>query len=425
MIPVECGAALVNTCGNPLNQEGNIMDVLKAQYEARAKDLEAAKAIVDLCATEDRAMTVDERVTFDRTTEEFSRRSAMIEELKRMSAHEAEVRASQAGAEDQIRPVGQVVKPSNDVETIRSMARGEIRSAEFGARENRDVLTSSTGSPVPTNFFDSVILLAKAVGPMLTVGTTLNTAGGENLQIPRLSTYSVGTVNAQAATLGESDPAFSAFITLGAFKYGFLTQISRELLEDSGVDILALLAQNCGIALGSAVSTALTTGTDTTEPNGIVTASGSALIGGTGLATTGAFTYEDLVSLYYSLDPAARALPGVGFMAKGSSIAAMRTLKDGAGNFVFQPAMSESTPDRVLGVPLIENPAMAAIAASAKSVICGHFPSYYVRTVGGIRLDRSDDFAFSSDLITFRCTFRVDGDLPQTSHVKHFVGAAT
>jgi len=400
------------------------MDVLKAQYEARAKDLEAAKAIVDLCAAEDRAMTVDERITFDRTTEEFSRRSAMIEELKRMSAHEAEVRASQEGHEDQIRPVGQVVKPSNDVETIRSLARGEIRSADFGM-ERRDVLTSSTGAPVPTSFYDQVIMLAKAVGPMLDVGTTLNTAGGENLQIPRLSTYSVGTVNAQAATLGESDPAFSAFITLGAFKYGFLTQISRELLEDSGVDILSLLAMNCGTALGFAVNTALTTGTDTTEPNGIVTASGSALIGGTGLATTGAFTYENLVSLYYSLDPAARALPGVGFMAKGSSIAAMRTLKDGAGNFIFQPSMSESTPDRVLGVPLYENPAMAAIGASAKSVIAGHLPSYYVRTVGGIRLDRSDDFAFSSDLITFRCTFRVDGDLPQTSHVKHFVGAAT
>jgi HK97 family phage major capsid protein len=401
------------------------MDVLKAQYEARAKDLEAAKAIVDLCATEDRAMTVDERVTFDRTTEEFSRRSTMIEELKRMSAHEAEVRASQVGAEDQIRPVGQVVKPSNDVDTIRSLARGEIRSAEFGARENRDVLTSSTGSPVPTSFFDSVIMLARAVGPMLAVSTTINTAGGENLQIPRLSTYSVGSVNAQAATLGESDPAFSAFITLGAFKYGFLTQISRELLEDSGVNILDLLAMNCGNALGFVVNNDLTVGTGTTQSTGVVTASGSALIGGTGLATTGAFTYENLVSLYYSLDPAARALPGVGFMAKGSSIAAMRTLKDGAGNFVFQPAMSESTPDRVLGVPLIENPAMAAIGASAKSVIAGHFPSYYVRTVGGIRLDRSDDFAFSADLVTFRCTFRVDGNLPQTSHIKHFVGAAS
>lgn len=398
------------------------MDVLKAQYEARAKDLEAAKAIVDLCATEDRAMTVDEKVTFDRTTEEFSRRSAMIEELKRMSAHEAEVRASQEGAEDQIRPVGQLGKPSNDVETIRSMARGEIRSAEFGV-ERRDISTGSTGSPVPTSFFDSVILLAKAVGPMLNVSTTINTAGGENLQIPRLATYSTGTVTSEAGLIGESDPTFGSFITLSAFKYSFLTQVSSELLSDSGVDILALLAQNCGISLGVAVNTALTTGTNTTEPNGVVTASGSGITGGT--AVSGAFTYENLVSLYYSLDPAARALPGVGFMANGSSIAAMRTLKDGAGNFVFQPSMSESTPDRVLGVPLYENPAMAAIATSAKSVLAGHFPSYYVRTVGGIRLDRSDDFAFSSDLVTFRCTFRVDGDLPQTSHIKHFIGAAT
>lgn len=399
------------------------MDVLKAQYEARAKDLEVAKAIVDTCATEDRAMTVDERLSFDRANEEFSRRTKMIDEIKAMSAHEAEVRSAQAGHEDEIRPVNAPEARSlNDVETIRSLARGEIRSAEF-APERRDVTKSSTGAPVPTSFYDQVIMLARAVGPMLSVGTTLNTASGENLQIPRLSTYSTGTVNSEAATLGESDPAFSAFITLGAFKYGFLTQVSRELLEDSGVNVLDLLAMNCGNALGFAVNTALTTGTDTTEPNGIVTAAGSGITGGTGVS--GAFTYANLVSLYYSLDPAARALPGTGFMAKGSSIAAMRTLQDGNGGFVFQPSMSESTPDRVLGVPLIENPAMAAAATSAKSVIAGHFPSYYVRTVGGIRLDRSDDFAFSSDLVTFRCTFRVDGDLPQTSHVKYFIGAAS
>ena len=396
------------------------MDVLKAQYEARAKDLEIAKAIVDTCASEDRAMTVDERLSFDRANEEFSRRTKMIDEIKSMSAHESEVRAAQAGHEDEVRPVNAPEARSlNDVETIRSLARGEIRSAEF-APERRDISRSSTGAPVPTSFYDQVIMLARAVGPMLSVGTTLNTAGGENLQIPRLSTYSVGTVNAEAATLGESDPAFSAFITLNAYKYGFLTQVSRELLEDSGINVLDLLAMNCGNSLGFAVNTGLTTGTGTLEPTGIITAAGSGVTGGTGVS--GAFTYANLVSLYYSLDPAARALPGTGFMAKGSSIAAMRTLQDGNGGFVFQPSMSESTPDRVLGVPLIENPAMAAAATSAKSVIAGHFPSYYVRTVGGIRLDRSDDFAFSSDLVTFRCTFRVDGNLPQTSHIKYFIG---
>ena len=398
------------------------MDVLKAQFEARAKDLEVAKAIVDAAASEDRAMTVDEQVTFDRANEEFSRRTKMIDELKSMAASEQEVRAAQAAHQDEIRPIEFAKPQTNDADTIRALARGEIRSANF---EKRDITKSSTGSPVPTSFYDQVIMLARATGPMLSVATELATASGESLQIPRLSTYSVGSANSEAATFGESDPAFSAFITLSAHKYGFLTQVSRELLEDSGVDVLSLLAMNCGNALGFAVNTALTTGTGTVEPTGIVTASGSALIGGTGLAATGGFTYTNLVNLLYSTDAAARALPGFGFMAKGSSIAAMRVLQDGAGQFVFQPSMSEATPDRVLGYPLIENPAMAAIGASAKSVIAGHFPSYYVRTVGGIRLDRSDDFAFSDDLVTFRCSYRVDGNLPQTSHVKHFVGAAT
>ena len=398
------------------------MDVLKAQFEARAKDLEVAKAIVDAAASEDRAMTVDEQVTFDRANEEFSRRTKMIDELKSMAASEQEVRAAQAAHQDEIRPIEFAKPQTNDADTIRALARGEIRSANF---EKRDITKGSTGSPVPTSFYDQVIMLARATGPMLAVSTELATAGGENLQIPRLSTYSTGTVNSEAATFGESDPAFSAFITLSAYKYGFLTQVSRELLEDSGVDVLSLLAMNCGNALGFAVNTALTTGTGTVEPTGIVTASGSALIGGTGLAATGGFTYTNLVNLLYSTDAAARALPGFGFMAKGSSIAAMRVLQDGAGQFVFTPSMSDATSDRVLGYPLIENPAMAAIGASAKSVIAGHFPSYYVRTVGGIRLDRSDDFAFSADLVTFRCSYRVDGNLPQTSHVKHFVGAAT
>ena len=397
-------------------------DYIKAQLEERVRAFESAKEIIDRAQGENRSLDATEQESVDRAMDDMDRRGAIVADMRALDARESEVRAAVANHAE-ARAVVETAKPaSNDADMIRSLARGEIRSATF---EKRDITKGSTGAPVPTSFYDQVIMLARATGPMLAVSTELATASGESLQIPRLSTYSVGSANSEAATFGESDPAFSAFITLGAFKYGFLTQVSRELLEDSGVDVLSLLATNCGNALGFAVNTALTTGTGTVEPTGIVTASGSALIGGTGLAATGGFTYTNLVNLLYSTDAAARALPGFGFMAKGSSIAAMRVLQDGAGQFVFQPSMSEATPDRVLGYPLIENPAMAAIGASAKSVIAGHFPSYYVRTVGGIRLDRSDDFAFSSDLVTFRCSYRVDGNLPQTSHVKHFVGAAT
>jgi HK97 family phage major capsid protein len=68
---------------------------------------------------------------------------------------------------------------------------------------------------------------------------------------------------------------------------------------------------------------------------------------------------------------------------------------------------------------------MSNPGTGVKSVLVGHMPSYYVRTVGGIRLDRSDDFAFNADLVTFRASMRVDGNLPQTSHIKYFVGAAS
>lgn len=397
-------------------------DYIKTQLEERVRAFESAKEIIDRAQGENRSLDATEQESVDRAMEDMDRRGAIVADMRALDAREAEVRAAVANHAE-ARAVVEIAKPvSDDTDTIRSLARGEIRSATF---EKRDVTKSSTGAPVPTSFYDQVIMLARATGPMLAVSTELATAGGENLQIPRLSTYSTGTVNSEAATFGESDPAFASFITLSAHKYGFLTQVSRELLEDSGVDVLSLLATNCGNALGFVVNTALTTGTGTVEPTGIVTASGSGLIGGTGLSTVGAFTYTNLVNLAYSTDAAARALPGFGYMANGSSIAKMRLLTDTAGNFVFQPSMAEATPDRVLGFPLYENPAMASVAASAKSVIAGHFPSYYVRTVGGIRLDRSDDFAFSADLVTFRCSYRVDGNLPQTAHVKHFVGAAT
>jgi hypothetical protein len=42
--------------------------------------------------------------------------------------------------------------------------------------------------------------------------------------------------------------------------------------------------------------------------------------------------------------------------------------------------------------------------------------------VGGIDVARSDDFAFNTGQVTLRFQVRVDGNLPQTSHVKHFRG---
>jgi HK97 family phage major capsid protein len=393
---------------------------IEQQMAQRATAWEAAKKILDVATAEKRDLSAEETQTYERISKELDERTATIEKLRADEARELRLDAATREIADQVRPVADAPRAErNDNDVIRSMAKGEIRSHMF---EKRDVVKTSAGAPVPTSFYDQVIMLARTVGPMLQTSTVLNTASGENLQIPSLAQYSTAAIVGEGTAIAESDPVFNSFITLGAYKFSFLVQLSRELVEDSGVDILRFLADQTGNELGVRVNASLTTGSGTNQPKGIVVASALGVTGGT--AVSGAFTADNLIDLVYSVDTAGRRLAGAGFQMNAKSIGAMRKLKDTAGNFVFQPALSADANDLLLGYPVFENPGMADTATSAKSVIFGHLPSYFVRSVGGIKLDRSDDFAFSTDLITFRATMRVDGNLPQTSHVKHFIGNA-
>ena len=51
--------------------------------------------------------------------------------------------------------------------------------------------------------------------------------------------------------------------------------------------------------------------------------------------------------------------------------------------------------------------------------------AYYVRQVRGIDFARDDSVGFLNDLITFRVTWRGDGNLPDATAVKYFQGGAS
>ena len=396
------------------------MDYVKHLKEERVKAYEQAKEVLDRAASESRSLDGQERESVDRAFAHMDELKSRESDFRSLKDREEEI-AAVTGAHEEARAVSVPVlsEPADDNALIRSLARGERRSVTF---ESRDITTGTTGAPVPTSFHDQVLSIAKTVGPMLSTSTVLNTSSGEGLEIPAMTAYSTAALVAEAGTIAESDPTL-ATITLDAFKYAFLVQVSSELLEDAHVNIVDLLATNCGQAIGVKVNSELTVGNGSSKPKGIVAAASAGVTGGTGV--TGKFTYENLVDLVYSADPAARALPGFGLMLATSAIVDARLLQDGASQYIFAPSASDATPDRLLGFPLIENNAMAAVATSAVSAIAGHFPSYYVRQAGGIRLERSDDYAFANGLVTFRCSLRVDGDLPQPSHVKKFAGGAS
>lgn len=389
-------------------------EYIDRQVEIRNRAWEEAKSILDKATAEKRDLSAEENQTYERISKELDERAQTIAKLREDEARELRLDAATRDIASQARPQESAAPALDDAAFIRSLVSGERRTHTF---ERRDVVKTSTGAPVPTSFYDQVVAQARLVAPILETSTVLNTAGGENLQIPSQASWSTATLPGEGTAIPESDPGFNAFITLSAYKYSFLTQLSTELIEDSGVDILGFLAQQTGNALGFAVGSALTVGSGTNQPRGIVTASS---VGGTA-GTATAFTADNLIDLVYSLDGAARLLPGCGFMMNGKSIGQVRKLKDTAGNFVFAPSLSADARDMLLGKPIYENPNMVDVATGTKSVLFGHLPSYYVRTVGGLKLERSDDFAFNTGLVTFRATWRVDGNLPQTSHIKHLL----
>lgn len=397
-------------------------DFLTKQIEARQRAWSEAREMLDLAATENRDLSAEERQKYDRINADLDERAQFIKDVQSAEARESDIVKAMEGRESAVRPAQ--VATSNDTDILRSLLRGEMRSHEFSF-ERRDITSGSSNAPVPTTFSDLVIDQARLVGPMLdpNVVTVLNTSSGENLVLPSLSAYSTAGLEAEAAAIDESDPVFGK-TTLGAFKYAFLVQVSSEMINDSNVDILGFVARQAGNELGFRANSVLTTGTGTVQPKGIASAAGSGITGST--AVSGAFTGDNLIDLVYSVDGSARRLPGFGIMANGSSIGAMRKLKAStSGEYLFTPTLDASTPDRFLGYPLIENPHLASPATSAKSVLAGHLPSYYVRQVGGIQVASSTDFAFQNDLVTIRCIIRVDGNLPQTSHVKYFAGASS
>ena len=396
------------------------MSYIDRQIELRNRAWEEAKSILDKAGSENRDLTAEEEQSYARINEDLSKRAEIISSLQADEAREARLLEATRGFGDSLRSEEKAIHIPNDAETIRALANGQLRSFTF---EQRDVVKTSTGAPVPTSFYDQIVEHMVVAGPMLETSTMLRTAGGEALQIPRTNAYSTSTLTAEGSAISESDPTFQAFVTLNAYKYGFLVQVSREMLDDSGVDILAFLAREAGTSIGVAVNTALTTGTDTTQPNGIATAAGSGITGGTGVA--GAFTADNLIDLSYSVNSAYRRMPGTGWQMTGPTIAAVRKLKDTYGQYLFQPSLQAGQPDQLLGYAIYENPDLAAVGTAAKSVLFGHLPSYYVRMAGGIRFDRSDDYAFANDLVTFRATVRIDGDLPQNSAIKYFIGGAS
>lgn len=392
-------------------------DYIKHLKEQRANAWEQAKALLDTAAAEGRDLSAEEEVVYTRMNEEID---ALGTRAETMLNDEQRARETEAA----LAKIGHTSPAPSADDAFRKFANGETRS--FEVRDLTKGSATAGGNTVPTSFggmlWEHLIETAAIAG----VATVFNTSSGENFEVPVTSTHATGALISEGSTLTESDAAF-AKRTLGAYKYAYSFQVASELLEDTGVDLTGYFARQAGNALGNALGADLATGNGSSKPSGVVQTS---TLGVTGDASVvGVPTAANLIDLYYSVISPYRNSSSCVWLFRDSTAAKIRKLVDnsggaGVGNYLWTPGLGEA-PDTILGKRVVIEPNIAATALSAKSVVFGDMSRYFVRIAGGVRFERSDEFAFQNDLVTFRAILRGDGVLgDQTGAVKHYIGNA-
>lgn len=285
------------------------------------------------------------------------------------------------------------------------------------------------GYTVATEVARMLVDALKAFGGMRAVATVMSTSGFGDMNYPTSDgTSEVGELIGQNTTATGADPTFGVK-TITAYKYSSkIVAVPFELLQDSSIDVEAMVRRRLAQRLGRITNTHFTTGNGTTQPNGIVTAATLGKTGTTGQTTS--IIFDDLVDLIHSVDPAYREMGNCRFMLNDSSMKVVRKIKDSSGRPIFLPGydgLGKAMPDTILGYPVQINQDVAVMAANAKSVLFGDFANYVIRDVMQAQLFRFDDSAYVKlGQIGFLMWMRCGGQFVDVGgSVKYYANSAT
>jgi HK97 family phage major capsid protein len=305
----------------------------------------------------------------------------------------------------------------DDAAELRALARGEIAGVDFDLRTATSGTAGNAGNTKQTTFVAQVIEAMRERSPFLNRTRILTTGGGETMEWPVKNgrpTANVGIVAENTAYL-KSDESWTK-TNIGAYKYGVIVEATQEIVDDSQLDILGILAQDAGESVADKVVADLLVGDGTGKPWGWVTrsAAGKTVTDSTATNLNG----DAIIDLQHSLLSPYRR--NAVFMMNDTVLAKVRKLKDSTGQYLWQPSVTAGAPDTLLGTSVLTDPNMPT-GAGAKVITYGDPSKYLTRQVKNLRVVRSDEYGFDRDVVAFKVTWRGSGDLFDTASVKSLV----
>ncbi|MGI6700776.1 MAG: phage major capsid protein [Christensenellales bacterium] len=277
---------------------------------------------------------------------------------------------------------------------------------------------SEGGYLVPDEYEHTLIEALEEQNIFRQLAHVIHTSSGDR-KIPVVASKGTAQWIDEEAQYPESDDAFGQ-VSIGAYKLATMIKISEELLNDSVFDMPSYIAKEFARRIGAAEEEAFFTGNGTGKPLGILAATGGAQTGVTA-AKTDAVTFDEVMDLFYSLRSPYRR--NAVFIMNDSTVKALRKLKNGAGDYIWQPSVTAGTPDTILNRPVHTSGFMPALTTGSKTILFGDLGYYWVADREGRSFKRLNELYAPTGQVGFLASQRVDGKLILPEAVKVLVQA--
>jgi HK97 family phage major capsid protein len=356
--------------------------------------LDKASAIEDAAEAEGRSLTDAEKAEVEGFEAEARGHVAAAEK-----ADEVRELRAKAASLTFIAPKGESRKSDADVvgDELRALALGEKRevSIKVTDAEMRTATVgtaTNAGNTVPRTFVPQLIESMREQSPIFTKAKVITTASGEPMDWPVKNSHVTPAAVAEGVAYSKSDLSTSV-ISSTVSKYGVIVEVSKELVDDSALDIASIVAQDAGTELGRLAST-----------QAMTYLLANAVSGGT-FAAAAAIAADDLFNTYHSLVSGYRR-NGTWLMNDATALYLRKNLKDTTGQYMWQASLAAGDPDTILGRPVETDYNMPTIATGNKTIVWGDLSKFLIRQVGDLRVTRSDEYGFDRDVVAFKVSWR-------------------
>lgn len=384
--------------------------------EKRAKTWEAAKAFLDSKQGSNGLMSAEDAATYDKMEAEVVDLGKEIDRLERQAVIDAEL------AKATSTPITNKPNTQPGGETKSGRATDEYKRAFWNSMRNKNsyeiqnalsIGTDSEGGYlVPDEYEKKLVEALEDEVFFRSLATVIKTSSGDR-KIPIVTSKGEAAWIDEGGQFPESDDSFGQ-TSIGAHKLATMIKVSDELLNDSVFNIEQYISKEFGRRIGTKEEEAFFIGDGTGKPIGIFNKTGGADIGVT--AATTSITFDDVMDLYYSLRAPYRNKAT--WLLNDSTVKAIRKLKDGNGNYIWQPSVREGEPDRILNRPYRTSIYVPELAAGNRVMAFGDYSYYWIADRQGRSFKRLNELFATTGQVGFLASERVDGKLILSEAVK-------